>query len=261
MRGTVIVAARVWCIVVVALSVLGPAASPQTAAPPARQLGPPLAIDLAPGWKVGERALAEQTFNTRVNTYVSNAIHLTGSRMSDMPYGLVDAEDWPTPGLPNAAQQRAIADAVAEYFRTPLTPPSKAERSPAWKRAKLSPIRYDPANNRFSFDATITYDFDGDRHVNVCGLINADGMFVLGIWSDAAYHQQNGPALAAMRDSFRFTSGNVNPIESAKQSFLSKTRWLVGFILIAVVVVQVVVLVRERRERRAEREALIGPQS
>jgi hypothetical protein len=255
MRGTVAAVLRAWC-VVVAVSTFASAASAQTP-PPGRPLAEPLAIDLAPGWIVGDRALANQAFTTRMGTGLADVLHPLGSRMSDSPYALIDFEHWRTPGLPNGNQQRTMADAVAGYFKTPLSPPSKAERSPAWKKGKVGTIAYDPANNRFRFDATITFDFDGDRHVNVQGLFHPKGLYVLAVWSDDAYHQQHGPALAAMRDSFRFTTGNVNPIESAKQSFLSKTRWFVGFIVVAVVAAQVVILVRERRQRRAERERLL----
>ncbi|RYG87464.1 hypothetical protein EON77_02110 [bacterium] len=208
-----------------------------------------LQVDLPADWRRGDARLAGQAFNTYVSRGVVDAIHPVGSRMTDLPYGVVDVTTRYA-GVPTPAMQDDYAATLAEGYGSAINPPSKSDRPPSWKRSKVSSVRHDYTNRRFEFDATVTYDFVGDLHVRVVGVFNAKDFAVLTLWSDDAYDKARGGELDAIRRSFRFALA-ATPPPSMKEAFLSKTRWLMGFVIAAVVGLQVWVLVRERRERRA----------
>lgn len=210
-----------------------------------------LQVDVPADWQRGDERLVGQAFAPVLGRVLISSIHPAGSRMADRPYGVVDVTS-PYQGLPTIAMQNEWAEMIAGGYASAINPPSKSDRPPSWKKSKVSPVRHDYVNGRFEFDATITYDFIGDLHVRVAGAFNDKHFGTLTLWSDAAYDEKHAAELDAIQRSFRFSSGGASPVAlSMKEKFLSRTRWVVGFLIAGVVGLQIWVLVRERRERRA----------
>jgi hypothetical protein len=235
--------------ILVCLAALAVPCVAQTAGTTTIDLVRELQVDVPAGWVRGDPRIVGQAFANAMGRSVEEAIHPSGSRVTDRPYGVVDLSS-PYVGVPSVAMQNDWAAKLAEGYASAIGPPSKSDRPPSWKKSKVSSIRHDYVNSRFEFDATITYDFIGDLHVRVAGVFNADHFGVLTLWSDAAYDDRHAAELTAIQRSFRFGPGAAPPV-SMTEVFLSRTRWVMGFVIAGVVALQIWVLVRERRERRA----------
>ena len=212
------------------------------------ELPPDLALETPSDWLLSPDMIARQGFFTRPGTTFDHALHPSGSRVSDLPYALVERAGGMS-GIPNASQMNGVAQQVTANFAKALSPPSKADRPPAWTRSTVSPVRVDARNARFEFEATLSYDSGGDRIVRVAGLFGPTELVTLTIWSDAPYADAHANELGAMQSSFRFAAP-APPPRTMADAFLSKARWLMAFVILGIVGLQIFVLVRERRERR-----------
>ena len=82
-------------------------------------------------------------------------------------------------------------------------------------------------------------------------------MMLSSIWSDSDYFNANTPSLLAMRDSIRL--GTPMVARNAPGVLLKRGAQVGGVaLLVLIVVIQVVVLYRERKERLAERARLLS---
>lgn len=212
-------------------------------------LPPDVAIDAPSDWLTTPDALARQAFFTRPGAAFEHALHPSGSRASDLPYAIVERTGG-LAGVPTTQQQLRWAEAMAATFAVAMSPPSKADRPPAWTRAKVTKPRVYRNTARFEFEATLSYDSGGDRTVRVAGVFGTSDVVTVAIWSDSTYEAQHAAELSAMQSSFRFATP-IAPPPTIKEAFLSKTRWFFGFVIAGVVGLQIFVLVRERRERQA----------
>lgn len=215
-------------------------------------------IDIPADWRPVPRELLSPAYSNRAGAAVNHAFHLAGSRPTDLPYATVEYL-WYGGGMtnPTATQQAQLAQQVAAYYSTAFNPPSKADRPPLFKKATVTPVSFDPANRRFTFSVVAKYDMLPDVHVEVSGCFGNDMFTICSIWSDDTYHDANKSKLLAMRDSIRLGTKPV-PMNQAGAMF-KRTAQVAGAVaVLALVGIQVWVLLKNRRERRAEEERLLS---
>lgn len=221
-------------------------------------LGQGFMIDIPSDWTMAGRSVIGQAFAQRSGSYLSDVLHLKGARPTDLPYATVEQIGYSGMINPPATQQHQLAQMVADYYATAFTPPSKADRPPLFKSATVTPVAFDPVSRRFTFGVTVKYDLIGDQRVEVAGCFGTTMFVVTSIWTDADYYDANRPALLAMRDSLRL---GTPPAQAAASVVLKRTAQIgVAALVLALVAVQVMILLKNRREKRLAEERVLSGQ-
>ena len=243
---------RLLIVLLVTLPRLAIAQSASTGTPVPIALAKNFAVDAPPTWAPMTNVIAPgNAFKARTDAAVSAVLQRVGQRPTDMPYAIV--ETWiPDDGLakPAVFTRQELVDRIVEYYRTALNPPSKADRSPSWRKARVSTVRYDSIAQRYSFDATLNYDTVGDIHVVVSCVFDGPRVLIFSGWSDAAFDAAHPRELSAIRDTLRVTNASGATVVSPGAYLVTIAQVVVGLFVIAIVVLQLVVLYRDRRERR-----------
>ncbi len=213
-------------------------------------------IDVPADW-TSSGGIAAQGFARRAGAHLSDILHPKGSRPTDMPYATVEQVGYTGFVNPTATQQQQMAQQVADYYATAFNPPSKADRPPMFKSASVSPVSYDPLTRRFTFSVVAKYDMLPNRHIEVSGIFTPTMFCLVAIWSEADYYDANRPAILAMRDSLR-TGTPPAPAQVVGVVFKRTAQFGVAAVVLALVAVQVYILLKSRRERRAEEARVLG---
>jgi hypothetical protein len=215
-------------------------------------LGHGFLIEVPTNWSRAPQAILPSAFNPRAGAAVSDVFHLTGSRPTDLPYATMEIIDYGGGfSNPTATQQQQLAQQVADYYATAFNPPSRADRPPLFKSAKVTPVTVDTANSRFTFSVIVKYDMIGEQHIDVSGAFGPSLMMLSSIWSDGTYYDANKPSVIAMRDSLRLGSVAKAPMKAG--AIIKLTVQAAGvLVILALVIVQAYVLLKARRDRRAE---------
>lgn len=222
----------------------------------ATNLGQGFMIDIPGDWTITGRGVLNQAFAQRSSAYLSDVLHLKDARPTDLPYATVEQIGYRGMTSPTATQQQQLAQMVADYYATAFSPPSKADRPPLFKSATVSPVVYDASNRRFTFSVVVKYDLIGEQHVDVAGCFGTTLFVVTSIWTDGDYYDANRPALIAMRDSLRL--GSPPARDAAGAAFKRTAQVVTGVVVLALVGVQVMVVLKQPRERRAEAQRLLS---
>lgn len=235
-----------------------PAQSTKPSTPNVVDLGQGFLIDLPPGWVRTGGPVVSSAFTPRSGGGISDILHPAGSRPTDLPYSVAETVVYGGGLLnPTQTQQRQMVDQVANFYTTAFNPPSKADRPPAFKSAKVSPVNFDPTSGRYSFTVVAKYDLVGDFVIEVSGAFGPRVFLVNAIWTDADYHQDHAAMILAMRDSVRLGS---LPTKAAQAGAAVKrtAQIAVAAVIIALIVIQAMILLKSRRERRAEELRLLA---
>lgn len=223
-----------------------------------------LIVAMPKGWVKSSDLSTMAGLRHKSDSTLIATFHPEGSRPTDLPYALLESIPAPTNASVNGLT--ASGDRLAAYFSAAIDPPSKADRPGTWKSAIVSKPQYFIANAFFTFRATIKYE--GGINGNVTYFVSVIGNFtpekttLLTIWTDDAGRSTQGEAielLAAKGLRENIPAANVPPPVSIRQRMTTIAK-ISGILLILFVVgVQLLVVWRERRQRRAEELAWREP--
>lgn len=220
-------------------------------------LGDGFVMEIPADWVATTRAALSAAFATRAGATLTDAFHPPGSRPTDLPYATVEQLRYAGLRNPTATQQRELADQILTYYQTAFNPPSRADRPPSFKSAIVSPLVFDSINRRFHFSVVAKYDLIPDRTIDVAGCFGPSGFTIVTVWCEADDRTTHLPAIVAMRDSIRLGTPVVKP--ATPGVILKRTAQIGGVLLIVVVVgVQVLVIWRERQQRRADMQRIFS---
>lgn len=214
-------------------------------------------LDLPDGWIKSSDAATLAGFKGRTDSELIATFHPEGSRPTDMPYALLERLMGTSGGVFKNPYQ--AADVAAAYYTSAIDPPSKADRAGTWKSSTVSKPVWN--GTFFSFRATIRYEggINGNAtyYVNVLGSYVDEQALLLSTWADDEARASHTAALNAFADNALHPPIAKTAPTVSFQERLTRMAKIAGVILILFVIgVQLFVLLRERKQRRAEELAM-----
>lgn len=213
-------------------------------------------LDVPAGWVKSSDLATSSGFRARPDATLVASFHPDGARPTDLPYALLEhfSDAVPATTLTNMG---ASADFVAAYYATALDPPSKADRAGTWKDATVSKPILDLTHRYFTFRATIRYEGGiggkATYYVSVVGHWEGSAMTVLSTWSDDDARTKHGAAINLLStNAMHDNTAAAVPVVSFEQRAVQLAKISGVLLILFIVGVQVFVIVKERRQRRAE---------